>query len=1115
MWINKDECEEVVRRAWEDSEGTDPIEKLIQNTRACRTALIQWNRSVGCMPQREIAKTQQRIHLLDSRNQTSEVKKELRELRKKLEHLYNDNDAYWKQRSRIQWMREGDRNTKFFHAKATARKRANTVDKLKDKHGNWQTRGEDIEGVIAEYFDHIFRSTRPEESEIDGVLDCVTPRVTDEANQILSSPFTTQEVTHALFHMAPLKSPGPDGLPVLFFTKYWHILGSSVIACVLDFLNKRILPSTLNFTYIVLIPKLSSPEKITDYRPISLCNVVYKIGSKCIANRLKPILPGIISPTQSAFVSKRLITDNVLVAFEVNHFIRTNTSKNSNFMAVKLDISKAYDRIEWIFLKKTLTRLGFWPDFIDLIMLCLSTVSYSFLFNGSQFGAVTPSRGLRQGDPLSPYLFICCADVLIALIQRAVERDDLSGVKIAPAAPIISNLCFADDTLLFCKATESEASKLKEILTQYALVSGQEINFEKTTMCFSPTTDPDIIDRIHGVLGFHVVDSHDKYLGMPAALGRSRREIFLHLRDRVWSRIKGWGEKHLSRAGKEILIKSVLQAIPSYLMSCFVLPNGLLQEIESAIARFWWGEDSRRKIHWISWRNLCESKRNGGMGFRDLRMFNLALLAKQLWRVLTSPDLLLSRIIRARYFPSGDIFRAVAGKRPSATWQSMLKARPFLIRGLRRRIGDGKDTSIWADPWLRDDGNFQIITRRPIYSSFPDKVADLIDPLTNTWNVELIREHFWDIDQNRILEVPIGSVYAKDRWVWHYSKNGLFSVRSCYHVVMQGTQNSNGNCRGGIESTSGLHPWRWQLIWKVKVPPKIKVFLWYACWGILPTNAELRRRKIIHSPECPRCGSPVESIMHALTECGGMREVWESDPFRLELEDYSSVWKWIEKLQSKLREELFLLAVVVMWKGWETRNKVVHGETGLKSERMVDWSRDYLHAFCQALLPSATRIEATHQSQWKAPPIGSIKINCDVGFPSGKNFYTVAAVARDSEGNCLRWGIRSLEGRPRVEDGEAFVVLHALRMAQLQGWSSIIIEGDCLEVINTFKDGILTLNSFGSFVEEGLIIARLFSHCVFQFVKRSGNLLAHRLATQGSFICTEDFSLPLNLAMVA
>ena len=187
------------------------------------------------------------------------------------------------------------------------------------------------------------------------------------------------------------------------------------------------MPEGWNDTMVVLIPKVSNPERLKDLRPISLCNVTYKIASKVLSNRLKLILPDIISLNQSAFVPGRIITGNVLLAYELTHFMQNKRGGGESFAAVKLDMSKAYDRVEWCFLEMMMNKLGFCEEWVNIIMKCVTTVKYRIKVNGGLTEEIILERGLRQGDPLSPYLFLLCAEAFSCLLHAAEEDGDLVG----------------------------------------------------------------------------------------------------------------------------------------------------------------------------------------------------------------------------------------------------------------------------------------------------------------------------------------------------------------------------------------------------------------------------------------------------------------------------------------------------------------------------------------------------------------------------------------------------------------------------------------------------------------------------------------------------------------
>ena len=226
----------------------------------------------------------------------------------------------------------------------------------------------------------------------------VEKRVLEEMNAELLKPFAEAEVQLVLKQMDANTAPGSDGLPPLFYKQFWGKIGQEVTKAVLSVLNIGNIPTNLNHTFITLIPKVQSPVKVSEFRPISLSNVLYKLIAEVLANRLKPLLPKLISETQSAFMSERLITDNIIISHETLHYLKEKRKGKMGYMALKLDMSKAYDRVEWVYLERIMEKMGFSHRWINLISMCIRSVTYSVMLNGQPHGLITPSRGLRQGD---------------------------------------------------------------------------------------------------------------------------------------------------------------------------------------------------------------------------------------------------------------------------------------------------------------------------------------------------------------------------------------------------------------------------------------------------------------------------------------------------------------------------------------------------------------------------------------------------------------------------------------------------------------------------------------------------------------------------------------------
>ena len=319
MWTKREDCREVIDTTWNNGEIANTPEGIALGLQRCAAELSRWNKTVvGNIP-KKIQEKRQKLNSLTIQDSDGTNGAEINILRKEINDLLDSEETLWHQRSKIHWYREGDRNTKFFYARASDRRKKNTILGLWNNEGIWCDDKDSIAATVVSYFQNIYTTTSP--SNINEVTSVIPTRVTEEMNANLSRIFTKDEVVRALQQIHPTKAPGPDGMSAIFYHKYWNIVGPNVINMVLNVLNSNLSLSEINKTNISLIPKTNHPTKMTEFRPISLCNVVYKLISKVLANRFKAILPNIITENQSAFTSDRLITDNVLVAFELMHYL--------------------------------------------------------------------------------------------------------------------------------------------------------------------------------------------------------------------------------------------------------------------------------------------------------------------------------------------------------------------------------------------------------------------------------------------------------------------------------------------------------------------------------------------------------------------------------------------------------------------------------------------------------------------------------------------------------------------------------------------------------------------------------------------------------------------------
>ena len=325
-------------------------------------------------------------------------------------------------------------------------------------------------------FETRFKSTKDFGVRLDAI-EFKSPSAEDSLSLI--TDFTEKEIRDVVWQCEGTKSPGPDGFYFNFLKKNWEVIKDEVVAAMVLFHENGCIPKGCNASFVALVPKVRDPVKLEQYRPISLVGAMYKIIAKVLAERIKNVLPYVIDKSQSTFLKGRGILDSALMANEVVEDLRRGGSSG---LCLKMDFEKAYDSVRWEFLYDMLQRMGFHYRWILWIRGCMESASVSVLVNGSPTEEFTPSRGLRQGDPLAPFLFLVVTEGLAGLVREAVKANLLTGLKVGRKEIVMSLLQFADDNLFFCEDSFTNVVTLKAILRGFELASGLKINFHKSKL---------------------------------------------------------------------------------------------------------------------------------------------------------------------------------------------------------------------------------------------------------------------------------------------------------------------------------------------------------------------------------------------------------------------------------------------------------------------------------------------------------------------------------------------------------------------------------------------------------------------------------------------------------
>ncbi|KAL6203603.1 hypothetical protein ACLB2K_027303 [Fragaria x ananassa] len=482
---------------------------------------------------------------------------------------------------------------------------------------------------------------------------------------------TSQEIKNCLFSIGGLKAPEPDGIPAKFFQAHWSTCKDDIAKMVKECFDKCELPENLNNTLIALIPKVASPLSMKQMQPISLCNTLYKVVSKIIVQRLRPMMSMLVSPSQVSFIPSRNIIDNIIVAQEMLHKFR-NSKGNLEFMAWKIDLAKAYDKLQWQFIESVLWEVGIRGKLLQLMIQCFTSVNSRVIFNGEATEDFCPESGLRQGDPLSPYLFVLCMEKLSHLLNFQVKQGRWKPMKICRNGPVVSHLFFVDDLILFGEASLAQAEVMRSCIDCFCLNSGQEVSFEKSSIFCSPNTEEGLAMHISNICGSPLSDDLGNYLGIPLLHSRVTPDTYKSLVEKVQLRLASWKSHTLSMVGRHTLIQSVR-----------------FEEVK-----------------------LCESS------FVSQNWMETAPKGQGLW----------AEALNKKYLKDDCIMQksTLPFSASSNTWKGILYGAQLLPNGVKWRIGPGTEISFWNDVWT-DLGALSDIALKPILSHLQGlRVCDVV-----------------------------------------------------------------------------------------------------------------------------------------------------------------------------------------------------------------------------------------------------------------------------------------------------------------------------------------------------------------------------------------------------
>ena len=812
-----------------------------------------------------------------------------------------------RQRSRLTYLAEGDANTRFFHLQACHRNRKSAVGNIL-MDDMVLINNEEKANAFFEHFDQLLGTSCRTSLKLD--LDQLAlPRKDLSGIDIC---FTEDEIWQAIKEIPLDKAPGPDGFTGLFYRTAWSIIKIDIIRAfhALWSLDGRSL-YLVNQAYMILLKKKTDASTVHDFRPISLIHSFAKLFAKVLARRLSPHMNDLVRFNQSAFISGRIIHENFQAVQLTASLLHRKHIPSTLF---KVDIAKAFDSVHWSFLLEILRHLGFSRRWTNWISMLLSTASTKIILNGQPGRRICHARGLRQGDPLSPLLFVLVMEPLNALFRLAVNKQVLGPLGNSNIPERI--FLYADDVILFSSIAEQDLVAVGTILSMFAAASGLHTNPDKcaiTPIRCNLNETATLMRFLPGALKPFPI----QYLGIPLSIHKPKKSDLQHLVDKVVVGLPTWKAGLLTKAGRTVLVKSKMSAVPVYTAIAISISPWVLKCVDKRRRAFLWkGTESVSGGHCaLAWPKVCRPLDLGGLGIPDLRLQGHALCMRWLWAKSTDPN------------------------RPWATLPDHTEnlVLDMFCASISVEIGNGQRSYFWTDRWIQGKGIRELAPAllaavRPRVQQHRTVAQGLLNrawvrDITGALTVQVIVEYLqiWNLVENQVVVEQ-----AEDRFIWKWTADHCFTTASAYRAFFVGQHPIPGA----------------KMLRKTRAPGRCKFFVWLAlhdrCW----TAARRKRHNLQDNDTCGACLQLPETISHILIGCIYAREVW-STLFRRwhwlglsaglsDDREFYDWWNWSRKQVPGLNRKAFdTLVVLTFWMLWKERNNRIFQNSNLQASDLV------------------------------------------------------------------------------------------------------------------------------------------------------------------------------------